>query len=170
MIIFQYTGVLILIKSINETDLPDCLNIFHQGYETVAVEFGLTDDNCPDRGRANLPIEKLISDYKNGKMMFGYYLNDKIVGFLGMKMSNDMVCKLDDIIIIPEHRHKGYGTELLIFCKQKAKKLGATKVTLGMIDDNKILRKWYEDNGFCNIGYKKYDGAPFTVGNMECAL
>ena len=35
-----------------------------------------------------------------------------------------------------------------------------------MIDDNKRLRKRYENNGFINIGYKNYDGAPFTVGKV----
>ena len=39
-----------------------------------------------------------------------------------------------------ECRHNGYGNELLDFCKQTSKKLGAYKVVLGMIDDNKILR------------------------------
>lgn len=102
--------------------------------------------------------------------MFGYYCKDKLVGFLNMRMRADGVCKLDDIIVLPEYRQSGYGKELLDFCKQTAKELGATKVALGMIDENKRLRKWYEDNGFINIGYTKYEGAPFTVGNMEWEL
>ena len=95
--------------------------------------------------------------------MFGYYCNDELVGFLGMKLLDDGLCKLDDIIVLPEYRHNGYGKDLLDFCKQTAKKLGAHKLALGMIDDNKRLRKWYEENGFINTGYKKYEGAPFTV-------
>jgi diamine N-acetyltransferase len=94
----------------------------------------------------------------------------KFIGFMGMKMYGDGICKLDDIIILPKFREKGYGKELLIFCKHKSKELGANKISLGMIDDNKRLRKWYEDNGFTNMGYKKYDGAPFTVGYMECII
>ena len=53
------------------------------------------------------------------------------------------VCGLDDIIVLPEHRHKGYGFELLEYCKQKAKELGSNKTRLGMINDNKKLRTWY---------------------------
>lgn len=79
-------------------------------------------------------------------------------------------CGLDDIIILPEYRQNGYGKELLDFCKLKAKEFGASKIRLGMIDDNRLLRKWYEDNGFINVGYKKYAGAPFTVGNMEYTM
>ena len=39
-----------------------------------------------------------------------------------------------------------------------------------MIDENNKLKNWYIMNGFINVGYKKYDKAPFTVGFMECAL
>jgi len=61
-----------MIKTISKSELPACLKIFHRGYETVAVEFGLTEENSPDRGRASLPIEKLISEFENGVAMFGY--------------------------------------------------------------------------------------------------
>lgn len=159
-----------MIKPINKMDLYNCLDIFHQGYEAVAVEFGLTEENCPDRGRASLPYHKLLTEFENETLMFGYYLNDKIVGFLGMKMNYADVCKLDDIIVLPKYRKNGYGKELLAFCKQKAKELGARKVVLGMIDDNKQLKKWYEDNNFIYIGYKKFEGSPFTIGKMECSL
>ncbi|MDD4796975.1 MAG: GNAT family N-acetyltransferase, partial [Eubacteriales bacterium] len=143
---------------------------FHRGYETVAIEFGLTEENCPDRGRASLPFDKLVAAFENETMMFGYFSDDIIVGFLGIKLHEGGICKLDDIVILPEYRQLGYGKKLLDFCKVTAKELGASKILLAMIDDNKRLRKWYEENGFINIGYKKYDGAPFTVGRMECIL
>ena len=162
--------MLSLIKQINKSELPACLEVFHRGYETVAIEFGLTEENCPDRGRASLPFDKLAADFENGTIMFGYFTDNKIVGFLGMKMHEGGILKLDDIIVLPEYRQRGYGKVLLDFCKEKAKQFGAVKILLGMIDDNKRLRKWYEENGFINIGYKNYDGAPYTVGRMEYTL
>lgn len=159
-----------MIKPITEHDLLSCLAIFHQGYETVAVEFGLTAENCPDRGRASLPFDKLLAEFESGTMMFGYFANNQLVGYLGMKMGEDGLCKLDDIIVLPRYRGCGYGKALLTFCKEKAREMGADRIRLGMIDDNVRLRKWYEDNGFVNVGYKKYDNAPFTVGKMECML
>ena len=75
-----------MIKQIGKNDLQKCLEIFHIGYETVAVEFGLTDENCPDRGRASLPFEKLVDAFENGTIMFGYYCNNKLVGFLDIKL------------------------------------------------------------------------------------
>lgn len=75
-----------MIKKINKSQLPACLEVFHSGYETVAIEFGLTEENCPDRGRASLPFNKLVAEFEKGTMMFGYFTDNKIVGFLGMKM------------------------------------------------------------------------------------
>ena len=112
----------------------------------------------------------MIYAFENGTIMFGYFVDNKIVGFLGMKRIEAGICGLDDIIVLPEYRQKGYGTELLNFCKCKAKEFGACKIRLGMIDDNKRLKVWYEDNGFINVGYKNYAGAPYTVGRMECIL
>lgn len=159
-----------MIKPIVKSDLITCLEVFHRGYETVANEFGLTKENCPDRGRASLPFNKLVSEYEDGTLMFGYYLENKIIGFIGLKIVGNGVCKLDDIIILPEFRQEGFGKELLEFCKRKANELGAIKITLGMIDDNQRLKNWYIKNGFINVGLKKYDKAPFMVGFMECTL
>ncbi len=159
-----------MIKQIVKSDLLSCLEVFHRGYETVAIEFGLTEENCPDRGRACLPFEKLVFEFENGALMFGYFLENKIVGFLSLKLDENSICKLNDIIILPDYRQKGYGKELLEFCKNKAFELGANKIIIGMIDDNNKLKNWYIRNGFINVGYKKYDKVPFTVGFMECTL
>jgi ribosomal protein S18 acetylase RimI-like enzyme len=159
-----------MIKPIVKSDLITCLEVIHFGYETVAVEFKLTEENCPDRGRASLPLERLVSEFENGSLMFGYFLRKVMIGFLSLKIIENGVCKLNDIIILPEYRNKGYGKELLDFSETKAIELGANKVTLGMIDDNQPLKNWYIKNGFVNIGLRKIDQAPFTVGYMECSL
>ena len=159
-----------MIKPITKNDLLECLYIIHKGFETTAIELGLTEENCPHRGGASLPYENLLSEFESGILMFAYYSNDIPVGFLSIKMLDDGDCGINYIVVLPEYRHNGYGKKLLTFCIQKAKELGSHKVRLGMIDDNKMLRKWYEDNGFLNIGYKNYDGAPFTVGKMEYVL
>ena len=159
-----------MIKPITKNDLHECLKVIHKGFETVAVELGLTDENCPDRGGASLPYEKLLDEFESGVLMFAYYKNDRPVGFLAMNILDESTCGINNIVVLPQHRHNGYGVALLEFCKQKARELGSCKVRFGMIDDNKRLKKWYEDNGFVTVGYKNYDGAPFTVGRMECVL
>ena len=158
-----------MIREVARTDLRDCLAVFHKGYGTVAEEFGLTEDNCPDRGRASLPFEKLLAGFEQGTLMFCYTLQNRIVAFLGIRLDG-AACKLDDIVVLPAYRGKGIGEELLAFCKRKAMELGASEIYLGMIDDNVRLKTWYEAHGFVNTGYKKYEKAPFTVGYMRCVL
>jgi hypothetical protein len=37
----------------------------------------------------------------------------------------------------------------------KAKEMRCKKMNIGIIEENKVLRKWYEDKGFIHIGTKK---------------
>ena len=47
---------------------------------------------------------------------------------------------------------------------------GVKKITIGIIEDNTILKDWYETLGFIHTGTKEFDSLPFTVGFMELAL
>jgi len=40
-------------------------------------------------------------------------------------------------------------------------------MTIGIIEENEKLKKWYSDLGFVHIGTKKFEHLPFTVGFME---
>ena len=37
----------------------------------------------------------------------------------------------------------------------------------GIIEENAVLRKWYEKNGAIHIGTKKFDFFPFTCGYLK---
>ncbi|MFR8338541.1 MAG: GNAT family N-acetyltransferase [Eisenbergiella massiliensis] len=54
-------------------------------------------------------------------------MESRLVGFLGIKMAGD-VCKLNDIIILPEYRNNGYGTELLDFAGRRRWNPGKRKL------------------------------------------
>ena len=41
------------------------------------------------------------------------------------------------------------------------------KINIGIVEENKVLRKWYESFGFVHTGTKKFDFFPFTCGYME---
>ena len=43
-------------------------------------------------------------------------------------------------------------------------------VNIGIVEENKVLRKWYELNGAKHVGTKKYDFFPFTCGYMKKKL
>ncbi len=155
-----------MIKEINKSELIDCLEVLHLAYAPIAARFNLTDDNCPDSGRATLKYEKFLAEYDGGELMFAYYLDEKIVGYIGMNYK-DSVMKLDDIVVLPAHQSRGIGTELLEFCINYAVEHSCTYIRLGMIDNNNELKKWYEKKGFETIALKQYPNAPFITGYME---
>ena len=45
--------------------------------------------------------------------------------------------------------------------------MGRNKMNIGIVEENTVLRKWYEDNGFVHTGTRKFDFFPFTCGYME---
>lgn len=155
-----------MIVEIDESRLAECLRVMHMGYEPIAVQFGLTNENCLYRGRADLPLSVLTEELLSGTEIYGYLKENRIVAFVSMNTREDEI-KINDVVVLPEFWHRGIGTDLLNFAKGKAIERGIPKVTLGMIDDNRTLRKWYERNGFANTGYKRYPKAPFVVGYME---
>ena len=53
-------------------------------------------------------------------------------------------------------------TNLLINVINKGCKL----INIGIVEENKQLRKWYEQNGAVHTGTKKFDFFPFTCGYM----
>ena len=60
-----------------------------------------------------------------------------------------------------------FGTKLLEDAYIKAKEMKCKKMNIGIVEENTILREWYEDNGFIHIGTKKFDFFPFTCGYMK---
>lgn len=48
--------------------------------------------------------------------------------------------------------------------------LGANKIKIGIVEENTILKEWYEKIGFVHTGTKKFEHLPFNVGFMEIEI
>lgn len=158
-----------MIFKVEKAQLPECLEVMHAAYDVTAKQFGLTADNCPYRGNADLPLDELAAEFDSGAAMFGWRENGYTAGFLSIRVDGD-TAKINDLVVLPEHWHKGIGSELINCAKRFARERGVINLTLGMIDDNELLRRWYERHGFVTVRRKKFAGAPFTVGYMEQKL
>lgn len=79
-------------------------------------------------------------------------------------------CELNHLCVLPQCRHKHIGANLLEDACINAKKAGCKKMNMGIVEENKVLRKWYEGKGFIHVGTKKVDFFPFTCGYMEMDL
>ena len=59
------------------------------------------------------------------------------------------------------------GEQLVKDAYTKARLLDCTKINIGIVEENTVLRQWYEILGFRHVGTKKFDFFPFTCGYME---
>ena len=75
-------------------------------------------------------------------------------------------CELNNLAVLPEYRHCGFGKRLLEHAYETAGNQGCKLVNIGIVEENIRLRKWYEQNGAVHTGTKKFDFFPFTCGYM----
>lgn len=103
--------------------------------------------------------------YENRERQF--YDNGIIVGYYSLFLQDNHECELNYLCVVPAYRHKGIGKELLNNAFEVARKLDCVKINIGIVEENNVLKKWYESFGFVHIGTQKFDFFPFTCGYME---
>ena len=89
--------------------------------------------------------------------MYAFWDNGKIVGYYSLLLQNNNECELNNLCVLPTYRHRKIGQELLFHALNTAKKSDCVKVNIGIVEENKKLRNWYESFGFIHTGTIKYD-------------
>jgi len=142
--------------------------VIRTSFATVAQEFGITRENFP-RHTSFISTEQIQMNFDWGWLMYGLYADNQFIGYVSISKSReaDGAFEIHNVAILPDFRHRGYGKQLLDFCKAKVKELGGHKITLGLIEENTVLKNWYAANGFTHTGTKKHEHFPFTCGYME---
>ena len=157
-----------MIKEVKVQDIPECLNVIKESFITVANEFGITETNASGFTAFSMTEDKLRKQLiEEHRPMYALYDNETIVGYYSLLLQDNKECELNNLCVLSSYRHKGAGEELLMNALEVAKALGCNKINIGIVDENKPLRKWYETFGFVHIGTKKYDFFTFTCGYME---
>ena len=161
-----------MIREIDRNDIPECVSVIKDSFMTVADDFGFTYENAPRFTAFAISDDRLYYQLDNEhRIMIAYYLdNRKIVGYYSLLLQEDDQCELSNLSVLPDHRHNNIGTALLNDALIRAEKSGCVKINIGIVEENKTLRKWYEDKGFTHIGIRKFDFFPFTCGYMEKKL
>jgi ribosomal protein S18 acetylase RimI-like enzyme len=156
----------VLIREIRFDELDACAAVIRQSFATVAKEFGLTEQNCPSNG-AFIKTERLAEMWLNGTKAYGLFAANELVGVMQLWEAASAEFELNKVAVLPSHRHAGYGAQLLEYARRIVREKGGSKITIGIIEDNKVLRDWYLKHGFLHTGTKVYPHLPFTVGFME---
>ena len=158
-----------MIKQIQIADFERCVYVIRKSFATVAKDFNLNEENFPNH-TSFIKIDRLKYNWDNGYLMFGYYLNDDIIGYVSLSKNDDNIYELHNLAVLPEYRHNNYGKELLDFCRAKVKELGGNKIILDFIEENVRLKNWYAKNGFVHTGTTKFEHKPFISGFMEMKI
>ncbi len=158
-----------LIRPALPADYPACESVIRRSFATVAARFGLTRENCPSNP-AFLPDGSLLAAAKNGDELYILSDKDKIIGFIQLVVIDNDAVDLAKLCVLPERRCKGCGAQLLDFAKSRAAQMGRAKLTVGIIDKNTPLKRWYISRGFIQTGARLYADLPFLVGFLECPV
>ncbi len=108
--------------------------------------------------------------YSEHRLMYADEEDGVIRGYYSLLLTDGDECELGNLSVLPEYRHRGIGTALLKHAAETARQLGRRVMRLSIVEENKVLRKWYEQNGAVHTGTKKFDFLPFTSGYMMIRL
>ena len=158
-----------IIQVENKEQLNICLEIIRSSFLTVAEEFGLTENNCPSH-TAYMTIDKLQKQFDDGRPMFLFYQDGIPVGYFSLVRCKDEEWELNNLAVLPEHRHLGIGKEMVDYAVAMVKNNGGNKISIGIIEENTKLKNWYLKLDFNHISTRKFEHLPFTVGLMELNL
>ena len=146
-----------MIKEVAEKDIAECVKVIRESFSTVAIEFGFTVENAP-RFTAFATTEERLEWHlaKEHRPMYAFWVNGTIVGYYSLLLQENKACELNNLCVMPAYRHNGIGEELLRDAFKAAGALNCDKINIGIVEENKVLRKWYESFGFVHTGTKKF--------------
>ena len=160
-----------MIREVRHEDIPACVSIIKQSFKTVADEFGFTEENAPRFTAFAVNGEWLAWQMDaEHRPMYVYEEAGVLCGYYSLHIQEDNECELNNLAVLPEYRHKGIGKQLLEHSCSIARDKGCRLMNIGIVEENRKLRKWYEDNGAVHTGTQKYDFFPFTCGYMKKEL
>lgn len=156
-----------MIRKITAGDVPRCVQIIRDSFQTVADEFGFTAENAPRFTAFAISGERLLRQMENQRPMYVYEQGGEVVGYYSLLPGGDGSCELNNLCVIPTRRHDGIGGRLLESAFQAARELGCGRMEIGIVEENQVLRAWYEAYGFVHTYTQKFGFFPFTCGYME---
>ena len=89
--------------------------------------------------------------------MYVFEEDGDLCGYYSLLIMENNECELNNLVDLPEYRHKGIGRQLLEHSYSVARSKGCRIMNVGIVEENKRLRKWYEDNGTTHLGTHKFD-------------
>jgi ribosomal protein S18 acetylase RimI-like enzyme len=161
-----------MIKKVTAQDDFQLLSeLLNDSFITVANEFGITKDNCPSHN-AFINSETLKSKLTSNREFYRLEEDGNSIGFITIEKADKKrdTFYIEKVAVHPDHRHKGLGKRLMDFATKRIIESNGKKVSVSLIDSNKILKDWYKKQGYIETGTKVFDHLPFKVCFMDKEL
>jgi diamine N-acetyltransferase len=155
----------------SQEELLDCVCLLRAAFGTVATEFGLSEESAATNA-AFTTLENLSRHLQNGMTLYGLFLDSSLAGCVAIKRakSNDTVYYIERLAVVPEMRHRGHGGQLLSFALERIRQRGGAVASIGMMDNNIRLKRWYNLKGFVQHDCRRVEHLPFKVCFMSMEL
>ncbi len=157
------------IRDVTGESLEVNLNIIHRSFQTVADEMGITPENAP-RYTAFLPLERLKEERDNGARFFGYFNDGRQIGFVTVETEDGGEWFMKRLAVLPEYRGRGIAGKLIERVIDYVKEHSVTCLHIGIVNEQKGLKQWYEAMGFRTYEVFEVPNLPFTVALLKMAL
>ncbi len=160
-----------MIREVKREELSACADLIRKSFQTVADEFGFTRENAP-RFTAFATTEERLAWHMDGehRLMYLDEEDGRLRGYYSLLLRDKSECELGSLSVLPEYRHHGIGGRLLRHAMKTAAERGCAVMNLSIVEENTVLRKWYERFGAVHTGAEKFDFFPFTCGYMKMNL
>ncbi len=160
-----------MIRQVRREELAACAELIRQSFQTVADDFGFTRENAP-RFTAFATTEERLIRHMDGEHRLMYLDEEEgiLCGYYSLQLRETGECELGNLAVLPAFRHRGIGGRLLHHAMDVAAEQRCPVMHLSIVEENTVLRSWYEGYGAVHTGTEKFDFFPFTCGYMTIAI
>jgi ribosomal protein S18 acetylase RimI-like enzyme len=155
-----------IIRDVTGASLEANAAIIRRAFGTVAAELGLTEANAPVYP-AFTTAERLGELRSRGAVFFGLFIGGVQVGFVAVEEEKDGKYYMKRLAVLPEYRHGGYGKKLVDFVIDFVKGRGSRKLHIAIVNEQAILKAWYQGLGFRETSVRTFERLPFSVCFLE---
>ncbi|HLB28306.1 MAG TPA: GNAT family N-acetyltransferase [Dehalococcoidales bacterium] len=155
-----------VVREVTDAEFTASARIIRNSFRTVAKEFGFTRENFPNHA-SFFTVRQLRELKDKGVRPFGLFLDGTQIGFVGIEEGEDSVYYIEKLAVLPAYRHEGGGKKLISFAIDYIRKRGGKKIGLGVMNEHKVLKDWYQNLGFREVSIHKFPNLSFVFAWME---
>ncbi len=151
------------------SDVERIALIIREANKDIAQKFLLNIKNAPNHP-SFYTVNRVLSDLERGEKYFLCKRGEVEMGCVAFEQPDENTAYLNRLSVLPNYRHCGIGGSLVNYVLDYSRKKSVKTVSIGIIADHHLLRRWYSDLGFVAADTRTFDHLPFDVSYMHYDL